>query len=158
MVLLMFIWNWKKRLPSFSVPKALFCTRKVTFGHHHLQNLNRIFLRFLSHPCILQTWRYHFSVILFIQVFYIAFFSDESVNFAIQKGLQISRSTVKYFKHNDMEDLERLMKVVENDRKKVHCQFACSFLVEALSTYSPVCCCRGNLCQYWRNLSIIGPD
>ncbi|KAJ3302877.1 serine palmitoyltransferase component [Kappamyces sp. JEL0829] len=44
--------------------------------------------------------------------------ADECVNFAIQKGLQISRSNVKYFKHNDMEDLERLMKVVDADRKK----------------------------------------
>ncbi len=45
--------------------------------------------------------------------------ADESVNFAVQKGLQISRSTVKYFKHNDMEDLERLMNLVAADRKKV---------------------------------------
>lgn len=43
---------------------------------------------------------------------------DESVNFAIQKGVQLSRSTVKYFKHNDMEDLERLMVIVEEDRLK----------------------------------------
>lgn len=45
--------------------------------------------------------------------------ADESVNFAIQKGIQISRSTVKYFKHNDMADLERLMQLVQEDRKKV---------------------------------------
>lgn len=31
------------------------------------------------------------------------------VNFAIQKGLDASRSRVNYFKHNDMEDLERLL-------------------------------------------------
>ncbi|XP_064476863.1 serine palmitoyltransferase 1-like [Ornithodoros turicata] len=34
-------------------------------------------------------------------------FADEEVNFAIQKGLVASRSLVRYFKHNDMEDLER---------------------------------------------------
>lgn len=36
-------------------------------------------------------------------------FVDEEVNFAIQKGLDASRSEIKYFKHNDMEDLEALL-------------------------------------------------
>lgn len=36
-------------------------------------------------------------------------FVDEKVNFAIQKGLQASRSTVYFYKHNNMEDLERLL-------------------------------------------------
>lgn len=36
-------------------------------------------------------------------------FTDEKVNFPIQKGLDASRSTVKYFKHNDVEDLERIL-------------------------------------------------
>lgn len=35
--------------------------------------------------------------------------SDEKVNFAIQKGLDASRSTIYYYKHNDMKDLERLL-------------------------------------------------
>ncbi|ORX89023.1 PLP-dependent transferase [Basidiobolus meristosporus CBS 931.73] len=34
---------------------------------------------------------------------------DEGANFAIQKGIQISRSRVRYFKHNDMNDLERVL-------------------------------------------------
>jgi serine palmitoyltransferase len=33
--------------------------------------------------------------------------SDECVNFAIQKGIDASRSKVVYFKHNDMRDLEK---------------------------------------------------
>ncbi|XP_073848740.1 serine palmitoyltransferase subunit I [Musca autumnalis] len=37
-------------------------------------------------------------------------FVDEAVNFAIQKGLDASRSTIYFFKHNDMSDLERLLK------------------------------------------------
>ncbi|XP_043288485.1 serine palmitoyltransferase 1 [Venturia canescens] len=37
-------------------------------------------------------------------------YADEKVNFAIQKGLDASRSTVKYFRHNDPTDLERLLK------------------------------------------------
>ncbi|XP_063333960.1 serine palmitoyltransferase 1 [Pelmatolapia mariae] len=40
-------------------------------------------------------------------------FVDEAACFAIQKGLQASRSLIKYFKHNDMEDLERLLKEQE---------------------------------------------
>ncbi|WBW70546.1 serine palmitoyltransferase complex subunit [Schizosaccharomyces osmophilus] len=40
---------------------------------------------------------------------------DEACNFAIQKGIQISRSTIRYFKHNDMKDLERILQELEND-------------------------------------------
>lgn len=45
--------------------------------------------------------------------------SDEAACFAIQKGLQASRSFIKYFKHNDMEDLERLLKEQELEDQKV---------------------------------------
>lgn len=38
--------------------------------------------------------------------------ADRSVNYAIRKGIQISRSTVRWFEHNDMEDLERVLKRV----------------------------------------------
>ncbi|CAI4232504.1 unnamed protein product [Auanema sp. JU1783] len=34
---------------------------------------------------------------------------DRNANFAIQKGIQASRSKIEYFNHNDMEDLERLL-------------------------------------------------
>lgn len=36
-------------------------------------------------------------------------FVDEAVNFSIQKGLDASRSTIHFYKHNDMVDLERLL-------------------------------------------------
>ena len=36
-------------------------------------------------------------------------FCDEGVHFAIQKGLQASKSKIKYFRHNDTTDLERLL-------------------------------------------------
>ncbi|XP_034654085.1 serine palmitoyltransferase 1 [Drosophila subobscura] len=42
-------------------------------------------------------------------------FVDEAVNFAIQKGLDASRSTIVYFKHNDVKDLERLL--VEQEKR-----------------------------------------
>ncbi|XP_003741500.1 serine palmitoyltransferase 1 [Galendromus occidentalis] len=45
-------------------------------------------------------------------------FADEQVNFAIQQGITGSRSTVYYFKHNDPNDLERLLRAQdERDRK-----------------------------------------
>lgn len=45
-------------------------------------------------------------------------FVDEKVNFSIQKGLDASKSTIKYFKHNDVEDLEKLLKAHNGLSKK----------------------------------------
>lgn len=45
--------------------------------------------------------------------------ADRAVNYSIRKGLQISRSTVRWYEHNDMEDLERvLQKVIKDQAKK----------------------------------------
>jgi len=45
--------------------------------------------------------------------------ADRAVNYAIRKGLQICRSTIRYYEHNNMEDLERvLQKVVKEQSKK----------------------------------------
>jgi 7-keto-8-aminopelargonate synthetase-like enzyme len=45
--------------------------------------------------------------------------ADKAVNYAIRKGIQISRSTVRWFEHNDLEDMERvLQKVVKEQSKK----------------------------------------
>ncbi|PSS07088.1 hypothetical protein M430DRAFT_110845 [Amorphotheca resinae ATCC 22711] len=45
--------------------------------------------------------------------------ADRAVNYAIRKGLQICRSTIRYYEHNDMEDLERvLQKIVKEQSKK----------------------------------------
>ncbi|KAF2272458.1 aminotransferase class I and II [Westerdykella ornata] len=44
--------------------------------------------------------------------------ADKAVNFAIRKGIQISRSTVRWFEHNDMEDLERVLKRVVKEQAK----------------------------------------
>ena len=41
--------------------------------------------------------------------------ADRSINFTIQKGLQISRSTVRWFEHNDLGSLEES---VEKERWK----------------------------------------
>ena len=34
---------------------------------------------------------------------------DKGVSFAIQKGLQISRSTIRWYEHNSISDLERVL-------------------------------------------------
>lgn len=44
--------------------------------------------------------------------------SDESVNFSIQQGIIASRSTVHYFKHNDVQDLARLLKEHAREEEK----------------------------------------
>ncbi|EOD45047.1 Serine palmitoyl transferase subunit [Neofusicoccum parvum] len=45
--------------------------------------------------------------------------ADKGVNFAIRKGIQISRSTVRWFEHNDMEDLQRVLaKTVKEQARK----------------------------------------
>ncbi|KDR76887.1 hypothetical protein GALMADRAFT_245995 [Galerina marginata CBS 339.88] len=44
--------------------------------------------------------------------------ADRAVNFAIQKGIQISRSTVRWFDHNDLASLEEVLVGIEKERKK----------------------------------------
>lgn len=44
--------------------------------------------------------------------------ADKACNYAIRKGLQISRSTVHWYEHNDMADLERLLKKIVKDQAK----------------------------------------
>ncbi|KAL2106868.1 hypothetical protein VUR80DRAFT_6102 [Thermomyces stellatus] len=41
--------------------------------------------------------------------------ADRAVNFPIRRGLQISRSNIKWFDHGDMEDLERVMRRVTSE-------------------------------------------
>ena len=44
--------------------------------------------------------------------------ADEAVNYAIQKGIQISRSTVHWYKHNDLQDMERVLAKVSKDQAR----------------------------------------
>lgn len=46
-------------------------------------------------------------------------FCDEGVNFCIQKGLIASRSVIKFFKHNDTEDLERLLLEQQKEDERI---------------------------------------
>ena len=45
--------------------------------------------------------------------------ADKAINYAIRKGIQISRSTVRWYKHNNIEDMQRVLeKVVREQSKK----------------------------------------
>jgi serine palmitoyltransferase len=45
--------------------------------------------------------------------------ADECVSFPVQQGLTLSRASVHWFKHNDPEDLERVIKKVEEQERKL---------------------------------------
>ncbi len=54
--------------------------------------------------------------------------TDKAANYSIRKGLEISRSTIRWFNHGDMQDLENQMKKggsgasqAEEADEKVHC-------------------------------------
>jgi serine palmitoyltransferase len=44
--------------------------------------------------------------------------ADKAVNYSIKKGLQISRSTVRWYEHNDMDDLQRVLAKVTKEQAK----------------------------------------
>ena len=45
--------------------------------------------------------------------------ADKGINYAARKGLELSRSTIRWYEHNDLEDMERVLaKVVKEQAKK----------------------------------------
>ncbi|GAA5975459.1 hypothetical protein JCM11641_004270 [Rhodosporidiobolus odoratus] len=44
--------------------------------------------------------------------------ADRGVNFAIQKGIQISRSNIRWYEHGDYEGLERILESIRKEDKK----------------------------------------
>jgi serine palmitoyltransferase len=42
--------------------------------------------------------------------------ADRGVNYSIRRGIEVSRSTVKWYSHNDLEDLERVMRKVVQEQ------------------------------------------
>jgi serine palmitoyltransferase len=42
--------------------------------------------------------------------------ADKAVNFPVRKGIQISRSTVRWYEHNDMDDLEKVLQRVVKEQ------------------------------------------
>jgi 7-keto-8-aminopelargonate synthetase-like enzyme len=68
---------------------------------------------------------------VFFELFLICnYLSDEGVSFAIQKGVQISRSIIRTFKHNDMEDLERVLNDIETEHTVVSYRTYFSIMID----------------------------
>ena len=44
-------------------------------------------------------------------------FTPQGCSYPIQQGLTLSRAAVHFFKHNDVEDLERVIKRVEEEER-----------------------------------------
>jgi serine palmitoyltransferase len=44
--------------------------------------------------------------------------ADRAVNFTIQQGIKISRSTVRWYDHNDLKSLEEVLESVEKECRK----------------------------------------
>lgn len=44
--------------------------------------------------------------------------ADKAVNFSTRKGIQISRSTIRWYEHNDMEDLERVLQKITKEQAR----------------------------------------
>ncbi|KAH9046653.1 serine palmitoyltransferase [Lactarius hengduanensis] len=59
-------------------------------------------------PCVISAFAKRGDIIV----------ADRGINFAIQKGLHISRSTVRWFDHNDLKGLEDVLLSVEKERRK----------------------------------------
>lgn len=55
--------------------------------------------------------------------------ADRGVNFAIHKGLQISRSTIKWYAHGDMKDLERVLAGIAREQKRKGGKLVKKFIV-----------------------------
>ena len=44
--------------------------------------------------------------------------ADKAVNYAIRKGIQISRSTVRWYEHNNIDDMQRVLERVVREQSK----------------------------------------
>lgn len=66
---------------------------------------------------------------------------DRGVNFAIQKGIQISRSTIRWFDHNDISSLENVLEDIRIDQMVSRRPLTRRFIIiEGLSeTFGDIC-------------------
>ncbi|KAF8501356.1 serine palmitoyltransferase [Gautieria morchelliformis] len=55
--------------------------------------------------------------------------ADRGINFAIHKGIQVSRSTVRWYDHNDLKSLEEVLQSVEKERIKKRLPLTRRFIV-----------------------------
>lgn len=67
---------------------------------------------------------------------------DRGVNFSIQKGIQISRSTIRWYDHNDTSSLEKVLEQLKLDEIKFRRKLSRKFIItEGLFE------CDGQLCD-----------
>jgi serine palmitoyltransferase len=55
--------------------------------------------------------------------------ADRGVNFAVHKSIQVSRSTVRWYDHNDLRSLEDVLESVERERAKKRLPLTRRFIV-----------------------------
>ncbi|CAE6337389.1 unnamed protein product [Rhizoctonia solani] len=55
--------------------------------------------------------------------------ADRGVNFAIQKGLQISRSTIRWYDHNNLKSLQEVLESVDRECRKKGSRLTRRFIV-----------------------------
>ena len=55
--------------------------------------------------------------------------ADKAVNYAVRKGLQISRSTIRWYEHNDMADLEKVLSTLVKEQTRLRKPLTRRFIV-----------------------------
>lgn len=55
--------------------------------------------------------------------------ADKAVNYAVRKGLQISRSTIRWYEHNNMADLERVLGLLVKEHARKGAPLTRRFIV-----------------------------
>lgn len=83
------------------------------------------------HDVLLDIWQFKFcpwqKTLLMLYLFY----RDEGVHWGVQNGLYLSRSTIVYFKHNDMTSLESTLDKLTHGNKQGE-KIQCYIVVEAV--------------------------
>ncbi len=74
---------------------------------------------FSTIPCVIAAFAKRGDIIV----------ADRGINFAIQKGVQISRCTVRWFDHNDLKSLEDVLLSVEKERRKRRAPLTRRFII-----------------------------
>jgi hypothetical protein len=118
--------RWPNDISVFSsliVYFSLICNMHVSDCGSYLWHSYPSILQFLVHlwNLLLKLFSGSMNIYGYIKIVLILFsIRDEGVHWGIQNGLYLSRSTIVYFKHNDMESLRNALEkiTVENKRAK----------------------------------------
>ncbi|KAK5791900.1 hypothetical protein PVK06_033013 [Gossypium arboreum] len=88
-----------------------------------LELLSKFIKLFTVENAFLYAWRkpyedWVYCPVHFVRIEQLNFKGDEGVHWGIQNGLYLSRSTIVYFKHNDMESLEKTLEKITAQNKR----------------------------------------